>query len=390
VFLLDRPHASAALLDSLERHRFPVVATGAARALAGGRALAWIDEDEAAARLAARPALRVHTNSESALDWLAARAPGSAAARGARACKDKPRFREATRGLHPGLWFRRLRADELATVDVADWRFPCFVKPAAGFFSLGVHRVARAADWPAVRARLGAELERFAGLFPDSVLDRGGLIVEEEIPGREFAVDASVDGGGRVAVLGLLEHVFQGPDDVSDRVYRCTAELVEAWRGPFAAALEGLAAALGLRDFSLHAELRVRPDGAILPIELNPLRFGGFCTTAELSAHAWGFDPYAAHLLGAPPDWERILPERAGRSFHLVVLDDTTGLPLEEAAAFDLGAVARSLPGVLAAEPVDRRVAPLFGFLVVETAAGEHAAVDRLQASDLREFVVPA
>jgi hypothetical protein len=203
-------------------------------------------------------------------------------------------------------------------------------------------------------------------------------------------VDASVDGGGRVAVLGLLEHVFQGPDDVSDRVYRCTAELVEAWRGPFAAALEGLAAALGLRDFSLHAELRVRPDGAILPIELNPLRFGGFCTTAELSAHAWGFDPYAAHLLGAPPDWERILPERAGRSFHLVVLDDTTGLPLEEAAAFDLGAVARSLPGVLAAEPVDRRVAPLFGFLVVETAAGEHAAVDRLQASDLREFVVPA
>ncbi len=390
MFLLDLPHVTPGLLDSLERHRFPVVATGAARALAGGRALAWIDEDEAAARLAAEPALRVHTNSESALDWLAARAPASAAARGARACKDKPRFREATRALHPELWFRRLRADELTSVDVAGWRFPCFVKPAAGFFSLGVHRVARAADWPAVRARLGAELERFAGLFPDSVLDRGGLIVEEEIPGREFAVDVSIDGAGRVAVLGLLEHVFQGPDDVSDRVYRCSAELVEAWRAPFAAALEGLAAALGLRDFSLHAELRVRPDGAVLPIELNPLRFGGFCTTAELSARAWGFDPYAAHLRGEAPDWARILPSRAGRAFHLVVLDDTTGLPPAEVAGLDFDAVRRALPCVLAAERTDHRAAPLFGFLVVETAAGEHAAVDRLQASDLREFVVPA
>lgn len=230
-----------------------------------------------------------------------------------------------------------------------------------------------------------ASSEAHATAAGAEVLAAGGNAVDAAVA-TGFALAVTYPVAGNLGGGGFLLHRTAS----GEAFFLDFRELVEAWRGPFAAALEGLAAALGLRDFSLHAELRVRPDGAILPIELNPLRFGGFCTTAELSAHAWGFDPYAAHLLGAPPDWERILPERAGRSFHLVVLDDTTGLPLEEAAAFDLGAVARSLPGVLAAEPVDRRVAPLFGFLVVETAAGEHAAVDRLQASDLREFVVPA
>jgi hypothetical protein len=38
---------------------------------------------------------------------------------------------------------------------------------------------------------------------------------------------------------------------------------------------------LHLKNFPAHAEVRI-DENKIIPIEVNPLRFGGFCTTADL------------------------------------------------------------------------------------------------------------
>ena len=46
----------------------------------------------------------------------------------------------------------------------------------------------------------------------------------------------------------------------------------------------------------MHVDLRVDNEGVIKPIEINPLRFGGWCTTADLLGIATGFSPYEYYL----------------------------------------------------------------------------------------------
>ncbi len=387
MFLVDRPHVSAALRRSLAAGGIPVVATAAARERLAGTEVDWIPQEEAARQLAGPSPPRLHTNSEDALAWLAERAPDSALARGAGLCKDKLAFRELTRPLHPELRFLGVGLEELDRLDLAALPVPFVIKPAAGFFSLGVHRVSAPEQWPAVRRRLRDELQAFAGRYPGAVLDSGRLIVEQLIDGAEFALDAYLDDQGEPVILNLMEHVFAGEDDVSDRVYRTTPALVERWRGPFADWLRRFGALAELRGFSLHAELRVDEASRVTPIEVNPLRFGGFCTTAELTARAWGFDPYQAYLRDERPDWPRLLAARGGRAFHLVVLDDTTGVPAAERTGFDYQRLLARFRQPLALERIDPRAYPLFGFLVAETPDDDFAEVDAVLRSDLREFV---
>ena len=52
----------------------------------------------------------------------------------------------------------------------------------------------------------------------------------------------------------------------------------------------------GVKNFPVHIELRRDNDGILLPIEVNPMRFGGWCTTADISFLAYGFNPYLYYV----------------------------------------------------------------------------------------------
>ena len=107
--------------------------------------------------------------------------------------------------------------------DPARLRAPFIVKPAVGFFSLGVHVVASAAAWPAVVDEIEGEVRALGTLYPEQVLDLDHFVVEEVIEGEEFAVDAFYDADGEPTLVNVYAHLFSSADDVSDRVYftRC-------------------------------------------------------------------------------------------------------------------------------------------------------------------------
>ena len=46
--------------------------------------------------------------------------------------------------------------------------------------------------------------------------------------------------------------------------------------------LQSIGQQVGLKNFLVYVELRVDNEGVIYPIEINPLRFGGWCTTGDL------------------------------------------------------------------------------------------------------------
>ena len=82
--------------------------------------------------------------------------------------KDKVAFRELVADLYPDYRFFGLALAELRAFDPTRVRAPFVVKPAVGFFSMGVHVVDSAEAWPGVVD----EIEREVGRSPRSTPTR--------------------------------------------------------------------------------------------------------------------------------------------------------------------------------------------------------------------------
>ena len=386
LLLLDGPYVSEYLRETIRENDLPVVRTEAGIDWTGlGDGL--LSEEEGRARLAGEADLLVLTNSENALGWLGEHSGGTQLPAWIELFKNKARTRDMLRPMYPDFRYREISADQLATWEPADMPFPFVIKPAVGFFSLGVHLVTDRAHWEKIRSVLAADVQAAAAQYPSQVLDAGLFLAEECIVGEEYAIDAYYDAAGKPVITNILVHKFSSAADVSDRVYSTSTEVMTQWLHPFTSWLAEVGALAGVRNFPVHVEVRVQPDGSIVPIEINPLRFGGWCTTADLTPHCWGFNPYLAFLNGMRPDWPAICAGREGLLWSIVVLDNTTGVPGAEVASFDFESLRSRFHRVLDCRPVDHRRYPLFGFLFLETPAEETAELDTILVSDLREFV---
>ncbi len=387
MFFVDAPYVSPFFKTTVRDHGIPVVGTPAARRiglLPGTRVLA---EDEAVAAARGGGGRRVYTTSENAIGWIAEHLASTGLPDRIDRFKNKVRFRELTRPLFPDLFFREVPAGDLVNVRFEDLPAPVVLKPAVGFFSVGVRRVATSDQWAEAVAAVGSEMDR--ARYPATVLDGRSFIVEQCIEGAEFAVDAYFDGDGAPVILGILEHWFASDADVSDRVYVTSPGIVEENLAAFTRFLERVGELAGVRDFPVHVEVRSTADGALVPIEVNPLRFGGWCTTADLTAHAYGFNPYLCYWEGRRPDWGAALAGKADKLFSLVVLDNATGLGADEIAAFDYDRLLATFDRPLELRRLDHRAHPVFGFLFTETRADDVGELKRVLRSDLREFMIP-
>jgi biotin carboxylase len=190
------------------------------------------------------------------------------------AARDKyvMRARLATGGV-PVPIFRRF---ELA-VDPADVvphvTFPCVVKPLLLSGSRGVIR----ADDPADLAAAVERLRRFL-LKEGYPLDDSYFLVEDFIPGVEVALEGLLS-GGELHVLAL----FDKPDPLDgpffeETIYVTPSRLPAADQVAIAASTARAAAALGLREGPVHAELRLNAAGPWI-VEIAGRSIGGLCST---------------------------------------------------------------------------------------------------------------
>jgi len=389
VVLLDGPYVSDFLRKTVRDHHLPVVRTATEIDLTDlGEGL--LSEDEARERLASETPPLVLTNSENALGWLGENASATSLPTWIELFKNKARTRELLRPMYPNFRYREIPAAALASWEPADMPFPFVIKPAVGFFSLGVHLVTDREHWNAVRRNLATDLAQDGAVYPKNVLDPRMFLAEECIVGEEYAIDAYYDAEGKAVITNIMVHRFSSATDVGDRVYSTSTDILTQWLHPFTYWLDEVGALAQTRNFPVHVEVRVQPNGTIVPIEINPLRFGGWCTTADLTAHSWGFNPYLAFLQGTRPDWPTICGERDRRVWSIVVLDNTTGVSGAEIGAFDFTALQQRFHKVLDCRSVDFRRFPLFGFLFLETPVEATAELDAILASDLREFVIDA
>ncbi|MBT3189311.1 MAG: ATP-grasp domain-containing protein [Anaerolineae bacterium] len=387
MILVDKPYLSNFLKETSIKFNIPIVDTEATRGFGLGAADNLLSEQNATNWIRANADTRIYTNSENAIGWIADNLAFTDLPAKIETFKNKAKFRELMRPMLPDFYFQEVAFSELDDVVIDKIPIPFIIKPNVGFFSLGVHKVSSVEEWKEVKAAIKAETAQKDELYPAEVLDTTSFIIEENIEGEEFAFDAYFNENGKPIILGIYKHLFSSANDVSDRIYITSKEVIEENLGDFTNWLQKIGSLAKMSNFPVHVEVRRTETGQIVPIEVNPLRFGGWCTTADMTASAYGFNPYVYYFENKKPDWDEILSTRAGKLYSLVVLDNSTGCAGEEIAEFDYDALLANFENSLELRKIDYREFPVFGFLFLETREENFGELERILKSDLSELI---
>ncbi len=387
MILIDYPYVSPFLIKTIQRNSCLVVRTPEAESLLAGYEIPFVELDEAVRILKRDPAERVYTNSENALVHIGSWESWYAPAKAAKLFKDKAAFREHLRHMFPGFQFRAVSLEGLQRIPFDELPLPFIIKPSTGFFSLGVHMVDSRSAWERVCKKIAAEAEEIRRLYPSAVVETSQYIIEECIEGAEYAVDAYYDDAGEPVILGIYAHLFSSVSDVSDRVYITSVSIMREMHDRVLQALMEINSDRAIRDFPFHAEMRLSDKHGVIPIEINPMRFGGWCTTADLCQYAYGFNQYEYYLQGLRPRWEKLLSNVVDDIYSIIVLDNSTGIPADQITAFSFDRLAEDLSMVLEYRPIDYRIHNVFGFVFARTPKAHMDELYRILGSDLKEYV---
>jgi biotin carboxylase len=235
-------------------------AVAAIEAFAADRPLeAIIAVDDSGSLLAARA---------SAALGLAHNAPDAA-----EAARDKLIMRTLlARANVPSPPFKRyFTGDDLQAV-AEQIEYPCVVKPLRLNGSRGVIRANTPHEFVAAAQRLAALLDAI-----DPTPGPKPFLVERFIPGFEVALEGLLNHGA-LEVLAL----FDKPDPLDgpffeETLYVTPSRLPETIQAAIARCAADAAAALGLREGPMHAELRVNEQGPWI-VELAGRSIGGLCS----------------------------------------------------------------------------------------------------------------
>ena len=387
MILVDHPYVSDDLLRTIKENNFKIVSTKEARKLISDDALNWISEPEAKSIFSENPDSLIYTNSENSISWIENNLASSKLPGQVKVFKNKILFRELLQEHYPKYFFKAVKYSDLRTLNIEGIKFPFIVKPAVGFFSIAVHKVNTENEWSQALDKIDQELEALQGIYPKEVINISEFIIEENIDGDEFAIDCYFDSEGEPVVLMILHHVFSSANDVGDRVYSTSKEIIEKHLNNIESFLKIIGNKADLKNFPAHIEVRIDKEGKINPIEVNPIRFGGWCTTGDLAPYAFGFNSLEYYLRGKKPDWSKILATRKGKKWSIIVLDNNSGIKASEIKSFDYDYLLRDFENPRSLRKVDYAKYSVFGFLFTETTKGNEEELSRILGSSLKEYI---
>jgi len=387
MIILDKPYISEFLLDTLERNNIPVIHNNVVSEFSQERNLNLISEEAAIKHFNGAGYPLLYTNSENSISWIEKNLQNTSLPGKIRLFKNKVLFRDLIRDLFPDFFYKGVSLEELESIDVSGFPLPFIVKPAVGFFSLGVYKVEKPEDWTETVKTIIKEVDLIKDLYPPEVLHTGEFIVEECIEGDEFAIDCYFNEDGNPVVMNIMKHIFSSGADVNDRVYITSKAIIEEYLDPMTKFLSEIGKRAGLINFPAHVEVRIDKNDVVAPIEVNPLRFGGWCSTPDLAWHAYGINLYEYLFRQKEPDWNSILKDKNGSVFSNIVLNNSTGIEGRNIQSFDYIKLLSDFENPLELRKADYSKFPLFGFLFCETRQQNMQELDRILMSDLKEYV---
>ena len=385
MIILDEPYVSDFLIDTIVKNRIKVLKTPFSEKHISDEQL-LISDNEAVELISEKKEL-LYTNSENAIGWISENLSHTEIPEKIGLFKDKERFRALISILFSDFYYKKVPFKELKDLNYNNLPKPFVIKPNVGFFSLGVHRIDTSEKWKKILSELEEEVKSVNDIYPLQVMDATDFIIETYIEGDEYAVDCYFDNNGNPVIMNIMEHIFSSKDDVSDRLYYTSTGILKTLMKNVESFLKNMNALAKLKNFPLHIEIRVN-DGKIIPIEGNPMRFGGWCTTADLAFHAYGFNPYLYYAEQKKPDWEKILQREDDAFYSLILLGNSTGYAAKEIRSFDYKKLLSDFSNPLELRKIDYHKFPIFGFLFAKTTQEHREELNKILISDLKEYVV--
>ena len=197
----------------------------------------------------------------------------------AAATRNKLAMRQALSSANlPVPWFHVFQADASSDSVAAAVQYPCVVKPLALSGSRGVIRANDPGELTQAITRVRAIL-RASDVRAERDAAHDAVLVEQFIPGREFAVEGLLT-GGEFRILAL----FDKPDPLDgpyfeETIYVTPSALDGAGQSAMRDAIAAAALALDLWHGPIHAECRVNDSGVnVLEVAARPI--GGLCARA--------------------------------------------------------------------------------------------------------------
>ena len=383
MIIFDNPYVSDVIASYAAQSKTPVLDNTFARDLTKSFDLNLMDGESFAA--AVNSGKRLYTVSENALDWVYSHIADKALIKGIQTMKDKHALRAALKPMYPDYFFRQVPVARLRDIDVSSLAMPFILKPSVGFYSVGVYSIMNEQDWRAALEDIDRNTAAWKERYPASVLGNTNFLLESLIKGDEYAVDVYFDENGEAVIVNIMKHDFASAKDVSDRLYYTSAELVRDKLEVFTRYFTAMNHLLGVKNFPAHIEIRLTENGTIIPIECNPMRFSGWCTT-DLVRFAFGIRTYELYLERRAPDWESLLAGKEGKIYSMIILDKpAAGIP--KGAYFDYEAVNADFTKVLHLRRMEKPEYPMFGFVFAQTPANNRGELDRIMRSDLSEYL---
>ncbi|MHB1105995.1 MAG: ATP-grasp domain-containing protein [Lutibacter sp.] len=387
MILIDQPYISSFLLRTIKENQLEIVSTEAARAMIFDDSLNWISENDAVKFIKNNTNCPVYTNSENTISWIEKNLASTKLPGQIQVFKNKIKFRELLKNTFPDYFFKGIKFEDLAHLSLSTIKFPFIIKPAVGFFSLGVHKVDNPEEWPFVLNKITNDIAEIRSFYPNEVVDTSNFIVEECIEGEEYAMDCYFNKDGEPVILSMLHHRFSTGKDVNDRVYTTSEEIIEKHLPTMQEFLSTLGKLVNLKNFPFHVEVRIDKNGTVIPVEVNPMRFGGWCTTADLSYFAYGFNSYLYFLNGTKPNWKELFKKGKNKKYSLILLDNNSGIPENNIVSFDYELLLSDFENPMELRKVDFNEYPFFGMVFVETSLGNEKELDQILTSDLKKYI---
>ena len=383
MIILNEPYVSQFLLKTAEDFDIPVVDCSPDRSMTAG--FPALTEQEFVAMAQKKSPLALYCNSENSFSWLSRNFKDTEIPAMIELFKDKVQFRKLVKRLYPEFSFAEVAYEDLATFDTSKIKKPFIIKPAVGFFSMGVYKVESDRDWNDIVLSIQAEMDKVRGLYPLEVMNASKFIIEEFIKGSEYAIDAYYDSHGEPVILNILEHPFASNGDVSDRLYFTSRKIVKKHLAKFSELLAAIGAVGKISSFPIHMEVRVDESGQVIPIEVNPMRFAGWCTT-DIAHYAYGINVYEMYLQQKRPDWDQILC-REDKALYCIVVGDVPGdVRFQDIKKVDYPAYAANFSNLLELRKVDYKKYPVFAFAFISIAE-DPEVIDELLQLDTRPYI---
>ncbi len=387
MIILEKPYVSEFLQATVADLQIPVLATVFSKSLKYSQQMNLLEDHVFFNALKAVESPLLYSNSENSIDLLNRYCPELEVTRNVNFFKDKSKLREIFSSLNPDVWCLKFTLEELEEVDVSTLQLPFVIKPVRGFASIGIHSVHHPAEWGNVLEAIKKEIREMQNIFPDAVVSLNEFMIERYIEGVEIAIDAYFNAAGEPVVLNILTHLFGSKSDMSDRLYLTSDEIVKKYHDPIVHYLGEIARLRDLRNFPFHLEMRQEPNGKFAPIEINPMRFMGFCV-ADVEHYFYGINPYEHYFHQKKPDWDKILETRGDKLYGMFGIDIPKQLNKDK-IRFDYEKFISHFSKPLFYVKMDYRKLPMAIYLFAEVSKDGFSEFETILHSDLTAFIEP-